>query len=96
MRIVQVAGQDGLGGADDLTGWLEPDVDAVRAEVALRSRLGDRVDIERVVGAGLHAGLAADAPAAVEVDDAVVPLEEGLCRADSDAGCIVAMVAAQH
>ncbi len=51
-------------------------VDPVRAEVALRRGLGLRVDVQRVVGTGVHACLAADAAVRVEVDDAVLAPEQ--------------------
>src|SRR5678815_3469741 len=54
----------------------------------------DRIYVERVVGAALHAGLAADAALAVEVHDSVPAPEEGRGRTDLDAGRILAMVAA--
>ena len=60
-------------GTDDDAGGLEPDVDPVRAEVALLGRVILGVDEDRVVGAGRDAGLAADADRLVEVDDAVRP-----------------------
>src|SRR5262249_53572084 len=55
-----------------------------------------RIDVERVVRAGLHARLAADAPRAVEVDDPVVAAVEGDGRTDRHAGRRVAVIAAQH
>src|SRR5438132_316804 len=74
----------------------QADVDPVRAEVALHRRVFEWVDVQRVVRARLHAGLAADAAARVEVDDPVGAAEERLGRADRDAGRIVAVIAAQH
>ena len=52
------------------------------------------VDVERVVRAALHAGLAADAAPAVEVHDAVLPPEERGGGTDLDAGRVLAVVAA--
>src|SRR5690606_3493731 len=75
---------------------LEPDLHAVRAEVALGGRVADRVDVDRVVGAGLDAGLAADAHVLVEVDDPVRAAVHGRGRADRHAGRVLALVAAQH
>ncbi len=66
------------------------------AVVAFLGRVLARIDVERVVGAGLHARLAADAAVGVEVDDAVFALEEGGRRADVNAGCVTAVVAAHH
>ena len=70
-RVVEVADQDRLGRAHDDARRLEPDVDAVRAEVALLRRVVLGVDEDRVVRAGGDARLAADADRLVEVDDAV-------------------------
>ena len=85
LGVVEVAHPDRLGGADHDAGRLEPLVDAVGAEVALGRGVGVLVDVERVVRAGLHAALAADAAVAVEVDDAVLALEQRLRRADRHA-----------
>src|SRR5256885_15269028 len=68
----------------------------MRAIVALRRRRRLRIDVERIVGTGLHARLAADAAAAVEVDDPVVPTVERDGRANGDAGRRVAVVAPEH
>src|SRR4029079_19280879 len=85
-RGFEVAGDDGLRRAHRHARRLQPHLDLVRAEVALGRRLRVRVDVDRVVGTALHAGLAADAAARVEVPDAVAPLEERGGRADLDAG----------
>ena len=92
-RIVQIAGDDRLLRADDHARGLEPDLDPVRAVVALGRRPGVRVDVERVVGARLHARLAADAPGAVEVHDAVGAAIERDGRADGHARRRVAVIA---
>ena len=92
--VVEVAGHDRLRRADGDARRLEPHLDLVRAEVALGRGLRAGVDVERVVGAALHAGLAADAAAAVEVHDPVLPPEERGGGADLDAGRVVAVVAA--
>ena len=93
-RLVHVADHDGLGGADHHAGRLEPDVQAVSAEVALLGRVIFGVDEDGVVGAGGDAGLASDADGLVEIDDAVRPLVHGLGRAGGDTGWIFTLVAA--
>jgi hypothetical protein len=93
---VHVAADDRVLGADDLARRFETLLDAVGAEVALLRAAGLLVEVEGVVGAGLHAGLAADADVLVEVDDAVRPLVEGSDRADRHAGGGGALVATQH
>jgi len=64
------------------------DIDPVRAEVALLSRVIFRVDEDRVVWAGSHAGFAADADRFIKVDDAVRPLEHRRGRARAHTGCV--------
>ena len=95
LRIVEVAGDDRLLRADDDARGLEPALDAMRAVVALRRGIRVGVDVQRVVRAALHAGLAADAPVAVEVDDAVVARVEGARGADRHARRALAVVAAE-
>ncbi len=95
-RVVQVAGQDGVLGADDDTGRLQAHLGAVRAEVALGRGVGVGVNVDGVVGAGLHAGLAADAGFGVELHNAVGALIHGRGGADVDAGRVGAVVAARH
>src|SRR2546430_307531 len=95
-RIVEIAGDDGARGAHDHARGLEPDLQPVRAVVALGRGVRVRVDVERVVGAALHAGLAADAARAIEVHDAVGAAVEGDGRTDRHAGRVVAVIAAQH
>src|SRR5262249_22562376 len=68
----------------------------VGAEVAFRRGLRARVDVERVVGAALHAGLAPYAAAVVEGDDAVLAPVERRGRGGLDAGRVVAVGAAGH
>ncbi len=60
-RVVHVADENRLGWTDYDTRGLETDVDAMRAEVTFLSRMIFGVDENRVVGAGGHAGFAADA-----------------------------------
>jgi len=51
------------------------------------------IHVEGVVGAGLHAGLAADAALAVEINDAIGSAKEGYGGADLDARGVIAVVA---
>jgi hypothetical protein len=53
------------------TSGFEPDLDSVVAKVALIRNVGVWVDVDRVVGARIHAGLAADADFVIEVNDPV-------------------------
>src|SRR5262249_35256491 len=95
-RVIQVARDDRLLRANDHARRLEPYLDAMRTVVAFRGSARVRVDVERVVRTRLHAALAADAPGAVEVDDAVGTPVERHRRADRHAGRVVAVVTPQH
>jgi hypothetical protein len=68
----------------------------MRAEVAFRRRVVIGVDVERIVGTGLHAALAADAARVVEVHDAIVAAEQRRGRADFNARSRIAVIAPQH
>jgi hypothetical protein len=57
-------------------------------------RLG--IDVQRVVGTGLHAGFAADAAAIVKVDNPVVAPIQGRDRANLNAGGVVAVIAPHY
>src|SRR5205814_8578391 len=59
-----------------------------------RMRVG--VDIERIIGAGLHAGFAADTATAIEIHDAVLAFVERARRTNSDAWRVIAVIAAVH
>ena len=71
-----------------------PDVEAVRAEVALLGRVVLRIDEDRVVGARSDARLAADADRLVEVDDAVGTAVHRRGGTRRDARRVVTLVAA--
>ena len=83
-------------GADDGAGRFEAHIDAVRAVIAFRGSVRLRIDIERVVRAGLHAGFTTDAAAVVKVDDAILSPVQCRDRTNLDAGCIVTVIAAHH
>src|SRR5207249_10941417 len=91
-RIVEIAGDDRALGADDHARGLEADLETVSAVVALGGGLGGGIDVERVVGAGLHARLAADTALAVEVHDAIRPPVERDGRTDRHARRAVALI----
>ena len=94
-RVVHVPRDDRVLGADHHAGRLHAVLHAVCAEVALGGRAGFRVDVDRVVGTGLHARLAADALLAIELDDSIVSLVHRGDGADPGAGRILAVVAAR-
>lgn len=91
--IIQITCHYGLRGADGDTGGLETPVHLMGTEVAFRRRLGLWIDVQRIVGTGLHAGSASYAALTVKVDYAVGPPEEGIGGAYADARGIVAMIA---
>ena len=66
------------------------------AEVALLRGVRFRVDEQRVVGARVHARLAADAVVVLEVDNAVVGTEQCVRRADRHARRVFALIAPHH
>ncbi len=95
LGILQIPDHDRFGGADDDTGRLEANLEAMRAEVALLCRVIFGVDEDRIVRAGGNAGLAADADVFVEVDDAVGAAKHRARRTRLDAGGMLALVAAR-
>ena len=74
-------------------GRLQTDLDPMNAVVALLGGVVMGVDVERVVGTGLHAALATDAEAGVEVDYPVVSPEQRVGGTDRHAGSVGAVVA---
>ena len=81
-------------GADDHASGLDAFLHPVRAVVAFGRRVRLGIDIQGVVGAGLHARFAADATVGIEIDDAVRAQKQRRNRADLHAGRIGAVVAA--
>src|SRR4029077_509546 len=69
------------------------DFNLVSAKIAFGRRVVVGVDVESIVWAGLHAGLATDAAPVVEIDDAVGTPIEGRGGTDLDAWSIIAMIA---
>jgi hypothetical protein len=82
--------------ADVHAGGRSSDLDTVRAIVALGSGVVVWIDVEGIIGAGLHAGLATDAAVVVKINDSVVPGIECLDRADLNAGGFRTVVASHH
>ena len=94
--VVEISDDDRLGGAHDLTRRFEILLQPVVTHVALVCGVGLRVDVEGVVGARIHARLAANAVVVLEVDHTIVGTKERICRTDRHARRIVALVAAHH
>ena len=94
--VVHVPGDDRVLRADHHTGRLQADIGAVGAVVALGRRARLRIDVDGVVGAGLHTRLAADTKAVIELHNAVGPLVHGLRGADTHTGRVGAVVTACH
>ena len=80
----------------DFTSGFVSQLDAGGVEVTLGGGVFIRIDVERIVGTSLHAGLATDAALAVEVHDSVLPAEKRDRRTNFDAGRIIAVVAPQY
>jgi hypothetical protein len=93
-RIVHVTGDDGMLWTDNHAGGFQSQLGTVSAIVALGGGMGIGIDVERVIGASLHARFAADAARRVKVYDAILTLIEGLCGADGNAGSVITVVAA--
>src|ERR1039458_6905913 len=92
-RVLQVAEDARLGGADLDAGRPEAARDAVVAQRALLRRLGLRVQEPASVGAGLDAEPAADAVGGVHQHRAVGAVKRGPNRARLRAGRMLAEVA---
>jgi hypothetical protein len=92
-RVIEITENAAFRRTDAHACGLKLVLDAVRAKVALLGRVRIRIDEQLIVGTRRHAGAASDARIAVEVDDAVAPLEEGIGRTDADAGRVVALIA---
>ena len=65
-------------------------------EVTFRGGVVVGIDVEGVVGAGLHASFAPDTSRVVEVHDSIMPAVERVGRTNLDARSIVAVVTSQH
>lgn len=76
-------------------GRFKADVNPVGTVITLGRRAGVRVNVERIVRTGLHAGFTADAPVFVEVHNAIGPDVKRFNGADFHAWRIGAVVAAQ-
>jgi hypothetical protein len=68
----------------------------MRTEIALGRGVVVGIDIERIVGAGLHAAFATDTAAIVEIYDSIRTAEERVRGANFDAGRVVAVVTSHH
>jgi hypothetical protein len=68
----------------------------MRTEVALGRGVVVGIDIECIVGAGLHAAFATDTAAIVEIYDSIRTAEERVGGTNLDAGSVVAVVTSHH
>src|SRR5437588_668176 len=92
--VMHIARDDGPFWANDDTGWLQANFRTMGTIVALGRGLAVGINVERVIGACLHAGLTANTTLGIEIDDAVPALKESLRRANSDTRSIGAVIAA--
>ena len=93
VRIIHIAGNDRMLGADHDTGGFEANIQAVGAVVALGSRSRVRVHVNGVVRTSLQAGLAPNADVPVEFDDSVRSLVHRSDGANPNAGRILTVIA---
>lgn len=96
IRVVEVTRDDRLCGTNHDTSRLEADVDAVSAVITFCRSVSLWIDIECVVGAGLHTSFAANAAAVVEVDHAIFAAIESCDWADFDTRGVVTVIATHH
>ena len=90
---MHITRDDRLFRADGNTRRLQPDLGSVRTIVALGSRLAVGINVERVIGTGLHTRLTTNTTLRVEIDDAISAFKESPRRTNSDAGSISTMIA---
>ncbi len=94
--IIEIAGNDRLHGADDDTGRFEPVFDSVGAEVAFLNGAEVIVEVQRIVGAGLHTRPATDAGVAIDIDNSIRAFLERIDGTDRDAGRVGTLVAPKY
>jgi len=90
--IVYIPHPDGLGWAHLNAGGLQPLINPVGTEIAFGRRVRVVVDINRVVGTGLHAHFAPDAVFVVEVDNSIFTDEQGSGGTSFHAGRVGAVI----
>ena len=83
-------------GTDVDTRRLQSYVDPVRAVITLCRRVISGLHVERVVGAGLRAGFAADTAAAIEIDNSVLSRKQRRHGTDFHARSVGAVIAAHY
>jgi hypothetical protein len=77
-------------------GGFESYIQTMRAKSAFRGGVGFRVEIDRVIGTGLHAGFTSDANARVKFDDAIITLIHRSHGTDAHTRRVGAMITARH
>jgi len=82
--------------ADHYAGGFESHVNAMRAESAFRGGVGFRVEIDRVVGTGLHTGFASDANGRVELNNTIVALIHRSDGTNAHTGRVGTVITARH
>jgi hypothetical protein len=66
------------------------------AEMTLCCRLGFRIQVKRVIGAGLHTGFATNTTLLIKIDDPIRSFEKSGGGADKDARRIITMITAKN
>jgi hypothetical protein len=85
-----------LGRADNFAGGLISNFDTRCIEIAFGCGFAIGIDVKRIIGTGLHAGLAADAAFVIEINYSISSSEQRHRGTNFDARRVVAMIAAQH
>ena len=96
IAFVQISRDDGVLRTDHNAGGFQADFSPMCAIMALGGRPFVRIDINRVIGTGLHAGFAANTSFGTEVDNAILALVHRGHGTDRYAGRILAVVAARN
>ncbi len=94
--IIEITGNDRLHRADDDTGRFESLFDSVGAEVAFLYRAEIIVEIQRIVGTGLHTCAATDAGVAIDVDNSIRAFLKRVDGTDRDAGRVGTLVTPKY
>jgi len=79
-------------GANIHTGRLQPDIYAVGTIITFRGRIRFRVNVQGIVGAGLHTRFAPDTSVVVKINDTVGARKQRFSRANFDTGRVRTMI----
>ena len=83
-------------GADDHAGGFESHIQTMSTERTFGGGIGFGVEIDRVVGTGLHAGFTSDANGRIELDNTICALIHRSDRTDTHTGWVGTVIATRH